>query len=67
MSDGRELQSYLQEYKGRLLAHIRLMTVAKDGTTTPTKAGVSVEVEKLNELLLATALLAATVNGRFRG
>jgi len=62
MSDGRELQGYLQEHEGRMLAHIRLMHVRKDGTTAPTRFGISVEVEKVNELLLATAMLSATVN-----
>jgi len=62
MPDGRELQGYLQEHEGRMLAHIRLMYVRKDGTTSPTRSGIGVEVEKLNELLMATALLSATVN-----
>jgi hypothetical protein len=66
MPDGRELQSYLQEHEGRMLAHVRLMYVRKDGTRTPTRAGISVEVEKLNELLTATAMLTATVNSQSR-
>lgn len=66
MSDGRELQGYLQEHEGRMLAHIRLMYVRKDGTTSPTRFGISVEVEKLNELVTATAMLAATVNRQSR-
>jgi hypothetical protein len=62
ISDRRELQGYLQEHEGRMLAHVRLMYVRKDGTTTPTKFGIAMDVEKLNELLTATAMLAATVN-----
>jgi Transcriptional Coactivator p15 (PC4) len=62
MSNGRELQGYLQEHEGRMLAHIRLMYVCKDGTTKPTRYGISVEVEKLNELLTATAMLSVAVN-----
>lgn len=63
ISGGRELQAYLQEHEGRTLAHVRLMFVRTDGTTLPSKSGISVAVEKVNDLLTATALLAVAVKG----
>jgi hypothetical protein len=67
ISTGRELQAYLQEHDGRMLAHIRLMYVGTDGTALPSKAGIAVAVEKMTELLTATAMLAATVNRGLSG
>jgi hypothetical protein len=59
VDDKHELQAYLQPHEGRRLAHLRLMYVRKDGRRTPTRAGVSIEVGKLSELLVAAAMLVA--------
>jgi hypothetical protein len=59
MGNRRELQAYLQPHNGRVLAHLRLMYLRKDGEARPTKLGISVEVVKLHELLTATAMLVA--------
>lgn len=67
MGDGRELQAYLQAHKGRMLAHLRLMYLRKDGEARPTRFGISVEISALHELLAATAMLVAAANRRSGG
>jgi ribosomal protein L21E len=60
----REVRTYLQPYKGRDLAHIRVFAAGHDGEMHPTKQGITVAVTDLPKLDEAIDALIAAVEGR---
>jgi hypothetical protein len=60
-----EVRAYVQEFKGRELAHVRYFMRDKDGRARPTKKGIAVDVRELPKLAEAVdALLAAAGDRR---
>jgi hypothetical protein len=53
-----EIHAYFQPYNGVIKAHLRLVTVDKDGSVKYTGKGIAVSPDLLNQLLQAIALLA---------
>ena len=58
LENGRYIQAYTQSYNGVVNAHLRVVNVAQNGTVKYTSRGVSLPVERADELLRAVALLA---------
>lgn len=49
-SRGEKIYVYLGEYAGRTYLHVREWYLDKDGSEKPTKKGVAIPVEKVDEL-----------------
>jgi hypothetical protein len=53
-----EIHAYFQAHEGVLKAHLRLVTIKKDGSVSYTQRGIAVPPNVLTDLLKATAALA---------
>jgi hypothetical protein len=58
-----EVRAYLQEYKGQMLAHIRVFITDKNDIDHPTRKGIAVTLNDLPKLAEAVAALQAAVDG----
>ena len=58
-----EIRAVLREYEGQQLAEVRVFLRKRDGGWLPTRRGVSVPVERADELLAAVRALAEAARG----
>jgi hypothetical protein len=61
-----DVVSYLAPYRGRMLAHIGVLTENKDDEIVPTKKGIAVSVEDRPKLAQAVQALIAAAGGEAR-
>jgi hypothetical protein len=59
-----EVWAYIQPFKGRDLAHIRVFTLGEDDEMHPTKRGITVGVSDLPKLAEAVAALVEAGEAR---
>ena len=59
-NDREYVYAYIQEYRGRNLAHLRHFWTDEHDVDHPTKSGVAIGVEDLPQLLEAVTALCAT-------
>ena len=59
-----EVWAYLQHFRGRDLAHIRVFTDRDSDEMHPTKQGIAVEISDLPKLADAVAALVAAAEAR---
>jgi hypothetical protein len=55
-----EVRAYVQPYRGRMLAHLRVFVLDQQGVGRPTKKGIAIDPRDLPELARAVEALLVT-------
>jgi hypothetical protein len=61
MNNPAEVRTYLQRYKGELLAHVRIFSTGRNNTMNPTRKGIAVSLNDVPKLAEAVTALVEAV------